>query len=219
MGYNTKNYTEQGGERTVIGGTLVFGEGAKIEGAGLVGNIVADTGNASKNAAMIEAILLGLKKAGIMEGDAWAPSIPTGITYSGMATEATAANSNAVEVTLEDGVITVAVGGKVEDELAEADHGSTWGKHYWLGFGIRTGMATDAGITFKQTAGSANPTVATLSAEDDAEAHSVGLAEAGDIILYIKAEVVRDNSFEFELSLDGYKTQKYTVVIDETAAD
>ena len=218
MSYNTKNYTEQGGERTVIGGTLVFGEGVKFEGAGLLDNIVADTGNASKNAAMIEAILLGLKKAGIMEGDAWSPSIPTGITYSGMATEATATNSNAVEVTLEDGVITVAVGGKIEDKLTEADHGSTWGKHYWLGFGIRTGMATDAGITFKQTSGSANPTVATLTADDDAEAHSVGLAEGGDIILYIKAEVVRDNSFEFELSLDGYKTQKYSVVIDETAA-
>ncbi len=30
MGYNAKNYTEQGGEKTVIGGTLEFGEGAKI---------------------------------------------------------------------------------------------------------------------------------------------------------------------------------------------
>ena len=30
--YNSKNYTEQGGERTVIGGALVFEEGATIEG-------------------------------------------------------------------------------------------------------------------------------------------------------------------------------------------
>ena len=28
--YNSKNYTEQGGERTVIGGALVFEEGATI---------------------------------------------------------------------------------------------------------------------------------------------------------------------------------------------
>ena len=30
--YNSKNYTEQGGERTVIGGALVFEEGATSEG-------------------------------------------------------------------------------------------------------------------------------------------------------------------------------------------
>lgn len=30
MDHNVKNYTEQGGEKTVIGGTLEFGEGAKI---------------------------------------------------------------------------------------------------------------------------------------------------------------------------------------------
>ena len=32
MTYNTKNYTEQGGEKTVIGGELVIEEGAKITG-------------------------------------------------------------------------------------------------------------------------------------------------------------------------------------------
>lgn len=32
MEYNVKNYTEQGGERTVIGGELVIEEGAKVTG-------------------------------------------------------------------------------------------------------------------------------------------------------------------------------------------
>ncbi|EMW5510601.1 TPA: Head fiber protein [Enterococcus faecalis] len=32
MGYNAKNYTEQGGEKTVIGGELVIEEGAKVTG-------------------------------------------------------------------------------------------------------------------------------------------------------------------------------------------
>ncbi len=32
MGYNVKNYTEQGGEKTVIGGELVIEEGAKVTG-------------------------------------------------------------------------------------------------------------------------------------------------------------------------------------------
>ena len=30
MSYNTKNYTEQGGEKTVIGGTLEFGPEGKV---------------------------------------------------------------------------------------------------------------------------------------------------------------------------------------------
>lgn len=32
MGYNTKNYTEQGGEKTVIGGALEIREGASVTG-------------------------------------------------------------------------------------------------------------------------------------------------------------------------------------------
>lgn len=32
MSYNTKNYTEQGGEKTVIGGTLEIQEGAVVTG-------------------------------------------------------------------------------------------------------------------------------------------------------------------------------------------
>lgn len=32
MGYNTKNYTEQGGEKTVIGGTLEILAGASVTG-------------------------------------------------------------------------------------------------------------------------------------------------------------------------------------------
>lgn len=31
MGYNTKNYTEQGGEKTVIGGILEVKEGGSLE--------------------------------------------------------------------------------------------------------------------------------------------------------------------------------------------
>lgn len=32
MSYNAKNYTEQGGDKTVIGGTLVIEEGATVTG-------------------------------------------------------------------------------------------------------------------------------------------------------------------------------------------
>ena len=210
----TKNYTSEGGAKTFIGGELEFGADATVKNAPFrVDNVEADTGAATKNAAVLNALLAAMKKSGIMVGDSMNVSIPSGITYSGMATDETVSNSNKVTATLSDGVITVACGGKVEDELEEADHGTTWGKHYWLGFGVRTGLATDAGVVFEQK----DNDPITLSAEDEAEAHSVGLAEAGDIILYIKAEKVRDEGgFEFSLAKEGYETEYFKVVIDET---
>lgn len=211
MSYNGKNYFD--GDVLHVGGKL------EIEPGACAVNVEADTGTATKDRAVLEALLIALKNAGIVSPDSWTVSIPTGITYANMATEGTATNSNKVTVTLEDDVITVATGGKVEDELSKVDHGSTWGKHYWLGFGIRTGFDSVAGIKFTQLTG-INPTVATLTADDDAEAYSVGLASGGDIILYIKAESVRDNGgLTFSLGKSGYKTITYSVVIDESEAD
>ena len=42
MSYNTKNYTEQGGEKTVIGGTLEIKEGATVTGLPSA-DVVADS--------------------------------------------------------------------------------------------------------------------------------------------------------------------------------
>jgi len=45
MSYNTKNYTEQGGEKTVIGGTLEIAAGASVTGittATIVDNLTSD---------------------------------------------------------------------------------------------------------------------------------------------------------------------------------
>ncbi len=38
MSYNTKNYTEQGGEKTVIGGTLEIKDEATVVGLSLIEN-------------------------------------------------------------------------------------------------------------------------------------------------------------------------------------
>lgn len=212
MSYNGKNYSD--GDVLHIGGKLEFGEDG-----GVLSNI-ASSGTAS---AKIDALLLELKNKNLMVRDDWTVTIPTSITYDNMPTAATATNSNKVDVSLEDGVITVAVGGAVEDELAEADHGTGWGKHYWVGFGIRTGKASDAGVVFTQLSGmepGKAPTAVTLTADDDTEANGVGLASAGDIILYIKAEVVRDQGeMTFTLEYPGCKSGTYTVVIDESEAD
>ena len=69
--YNSKNYTEQGGERTVIGGALVFEEGATIEGFPGAANQVDST--ATTVATLkddFNALLTKLKAAGLMTADA-----------------------------------------------------------------------------------------------------------------------------------------------------
>ena len=71
MGYNAKNYTEQGGERTVIGGALVFEEGATIEGFPGAANQADST--ATTVATLkddFNALLSKLKTAGLMAADA-----------------------------------------------------------------------------------------------------------------------------------------------------
>ncbi len=70
MSYNTKNFTEQGGEKTVIGGTLEIKEGAVVTGLPILDN------QAESAAATVEdlvtdfnALLTKLKTAGLMISD------------------------------------------------------------------------------------------------------------------------------------------------------
>ena len=72
-GYNTKNYTEQGGDVTHIGGRLVFEKGASVEG--LPGSAPAEN-QADSTAATVAALkddfndlLAKLKAAGLMAAD------------------------------------------------------------------------------------------------------------------------------------------------------
>ena len=75
MSYNTKNYTEQGGEKTVIGGTLEILEGASV--TGLPSSFTPAANQADSTATTIallkddlNALLSKLKTAGLMEADA-----------------------------------------------------------------------------------------------------------------------------------------------------
>lgn len=72
MSYNAKNYTEQGGERTVIGGTLEIEEDGQI--IGLPSCFTPTVFQADSVATTIEdlvvdfnVLLLKLKDAGLME--------------------------------------------------------------------------------------------------------------------------------------------------------
>ena len=73
MSYNVKNYTEQGGDVTHIGGKLVFEEGASVEG--LPGYTPAENQAASTAATVaalkddFNALLAKLKEAGLMAAD------------------------------------------------------------------------------------------------------------------------------------------------------
>lgn len=67
MSYNTKNFTEQGGEKTVIGGTLEIKEGAVVTGLPVLDNQAASTAATVEDLVTdFNALLTKLKTAGLM---------------------------------------------------------------------------------------------------------------------------------------------------------
>ena len=74
MDYNTKNYTEQGGDKTVIGGTLEIKEGATVNGLpssftpaeNQVGSTAEDIASIVSD---FNSLLVKLKSAGLMTAD------------------------------------------------------------------------------------------------------------------------------------------------------
>ncbi len=70
MSYTTKNYTEQGGEKTVIGGTLEIKQGASVTGLPVIENQIESTAtDVSELVADFNALLTKLKASGIMNAD------------------------------------------------------------------------------------------------------------------------------------------------------
>ena len=128
-----------------------------------------------------------------------------------MPTTETAANSGHATIAFADGTITITLDETVA-ELEDADHGATWGEHKWLGFGVRTGLSSVAGVTFKDDTGAK----ATMSTDDDGEAATLGLS-AGDFVLYIKAEdpAYLTGAKYFTLTKEGYKPIKVKMKVVE----
>lgn len=68
MSYNTKNYTEQGGEKTVIGGTLEIKDGASISGFPICESQSESTASTiAELKSDFNALILKLKQAGLMK--------------------------------------------------------------------------------------------------------------------------------------------------------
>ena len=191
-GYNTKNYTEQGGEVTHIGGKLIFEKGAQVEGAfAPAKNQAASTvTQISGLKSDFNDLLMKLKEAGLMTPDSWNLSV----RLAPALTDSIAAANNAKSsVALADGVITITAD---VNELEESESSvPSQGSHKWLGLGIGTGLSS---VTLAKYNGVA------LTQEDANEAVSVGLDQAGEFVLYIRAEEVAVTPKVITLKADGY---------------
>lgn len=207
--YNTKNYTEQGGDVTHIGGKLLFDEGAE-----LMPNQAADTaGTTASLKAAFNSLLVKLKNAGLMTGDEWAvPTVTKEIndTVAGHANRQ--ANTNDISsVAVSGNVITITLSKKVS-ALKDFNGGNGWGVHKWLGIGVRpwTNAITDLYYNGSK-----------LTAEDVTEAQSVGLNDAGYFVRWVAADLVlagnnKEKSKDtFTIWADGYQKATYKLKIVE----
>ncbi len=70
MAYNVKNYTEQGGEVTHIGGKLIIDEGGSIEGLQAENQAASTATTVATLKDDFNSLLSKLKAAGLMEADA-----------------------------------------------------------------------------------------------------------------------------------------------------
>ena len=210
--YNVKNYTEQGGEVTHIGGKLVFDEGAQ----GIAKNVEMHSGTTGATLrGDLDALVVALKDAGVVSGDAWSVGVKdkTTVTWANLPTAETLANTGHVTAAIDGTKITITLDCTVAD-LAVANHGATWGKHKWFCIGVDpdTGSSV-AGVVFDD-----GTAAVALTDADDTEAATVGLS-AGDFVLYFKAEKLLEKGARFVLSGLGKAKTAYTVKLVETPAD
>lgn len=209
MSYNCKNYTEQGGDKTVIGGALVFGEGAQI--SGLMPNQAASTaGSYTALKDDFNAFLIKAKNAGLMTPDTFTMTYAA-VTDSVVGHADRQYNTGKISsVAIEEDVITITLSAKVS-ELKDFEGGNGWGTHKWFGIGLGVGINPITGLYYNGSA---------LTAEDVSEATTCGLS-AGYFVRWVAADLVLagDNSQKsvdnFILWADGYAKTKYTLKIVE----
>ena len=200
--YNAKNYTEQGGEKTVIGGILEIKEGASVTGLPSAINQAASTATTVAGVKDdFNALLLKLKDAGLMTPDAWNVSVSKIPTPSGE--DIIANQSKVTAITIEDGVITVAA--SVSELIAFPSSNPAQGTHKWVGMLITTGLTDITAVKYNGSQ---------LTAADATEATTVG-GSAGDIVMWLKCDEIINTPKVFTLWASGYPEATFTVVIAE----
>ena len=206
MGYNTKNYTEQGGEKTVIGGMLEIKEGASITGLPSAINQVASTATTVAGVKDdFNSLLLKLKDAGLMTPDAWNVSVSKISTPSG--DDLIANQSKVTGIAIENNIITVSV--LVKDLVAFPSSNPAQGTHKWVGMLITTGLTDITAVKYNDSQ---------LTAADATEATTVG-GSAGDIVMWLKCDEIINTPKVFTLWSTGYPEETFTVVITEPVAE
>jgi len=208
--YNAKNYTEQGGDVTHIGGVLQFENGGKIKG-GLMPNQEQETPGSDtvgKVRASLNGVIAKLKNAGLMVGDAFTMTVNHSVNDTVPGHADRQYNTDKIsDVSYADGVITITLSAKVKD-LKDFDGGNGWGVHKWLGIGVSAGLSPITALTFNGQE---------LTEEDIAEATSVGLSE-GYFVLWVKAErIIAGASNTFTLWAYAYDEKEFKLVIVEPA--
>ena len=202
MSYNTKNYTEQGGEKTVIGGTLEIKEGASVTGLPSAINQAASTAsNVAEVKDDLNALLIKIKDAGLMIPDAWNVSVAKAPTS--LSEDMTANQSKVESIAIEDNVITLTV--PVDELLAYASSNPSQGTHKWVAILITTGLPAITAVKYNGSQ---------LTSADANEAAAVG-GQAGDIVMWLKCDEIVNTPKSFTLWSSGYPEATFTVVIAE----
>ena len=214
--YNAKNYTEQGGEVTHIGGTLQFDEGGKMAG-GLLPNQEKVTGTGATGGTnavnAINALLIKMKNAGLMAADVFTMGYAAvNDTVAGHADRSY--NTGKIsDVTVDNDAHTITITMSVKvSALKDFEAGNGWGKHKWLGVGLGVGISTITGLYYNGSA---------LTAEDVEEATTQCGLDAGYFVRWVAADLVLagDNTQKsvdnFTLWADGYAETSYKLVIVE----
>lgn len=207
--YNAKNYTEQGGEVTHIGGKIVYDNGL-MPNMGTA-DVTSDT--VAKVRSTLNTLITNLKNAGLMVGDAFTMQYAA-VTESGNADrQYNTGKISSVAIDNDEHTITITLSDKVKN-LKDFDGGNGWGKHKWLGIGLGVGISPVTGLHYNGSA---------LTADDVTEATACNLS-AGYFVRWVAADLVLagDNTQKsvdnFTLWADGYAETKYTLIIVEPSA-
>ena len=204
MSYNTKNYTEQGGDKTVIGGTLEILEGATVKGLPLpIAENLPESTVESLDALKedFNSLLINLKDAGMMKKDKFTTSV---VAISNPTGESLTANHSKIRtITYDNNIATIDV---PINELVEFDSNPVQGIHKWIGLSIGTGRSSIIGVTYNGTYD--------LVQADVTEATNVGCS-AGSFVLWLKCDEVINTPKIITISRAGYTTETITFnVID-----
>ena len=209
--YNAKNYTEQGGEVTHIGGKIVYDNGLMPNMS--TADVASDT--VAKVRTTLNTLITKLKNAGLMVGDAFTMQYAA-VTDSVAGHADRSYNTGKISSVAVDNdahTITITLSDKVEN-LKDFDGGNGWGVHKWLGIGLGVGISPITGLHYNGSA---------LTAEDVTEATACDLS-AGYFVRWVAADLVLagDNTQKsvdsFTLWADGYAETAYTLKIVEPAA-